>query len=89
MYVSKSNKEFSHLSLLCWNSTSCFISSGGHRLREAGAVSVSRERESETEPERYPRPPAAAVDHPVPVQYHAHQGEAHQHSRELTDVLPR
>ncbi len=79
--------DLMHLSLLCW--TSCFISSGGHRLREAGAVSVSRERESETEPERDPRPPAAAVNHPVPVQHHAHQGETHQHSRELIDALPR
>lgn len=40
-------------------------------------MSVSRERESETEPERHPGPPAAAVHHPLAVQHHAHEGEAH------------
>lgn len=56
---------------------SCFVPSGGNRLREASSVSVSREREPETQPERHPGPPAAAVHHPLAVQHHAHKGEAH------------
>lgn len=72
--------------LICWSSALCFMSSGGHRLGEAGPVSVSREWESETEPERNSRPPAAALNHPLPVEHHAHQGERDQHSWVLTDI---
>lgn len=60
---------------------SCFVPSGGDRLREASSVSVSREREPETEPERHPGPPAAAVHHPLAVQHHAHEGELHRKGR--------
>lgn len=65
------------------------MSLGGHRLWETGAVSVGGEWESETEPDCYSRSPAAAYHHPLPVQHHAHQGEAQWHCWKLTDSLPR
>lgn len=71
--MAKNSVSDASLLLSCW--TSCFVSSGGHGLREARSVSVGRERESETEPEPHPRPPAAADNHPLPVQHHADQGD--------------
>lgn len=48
-------------------------------------MSFSGERESEAEPEPDAGPAAAAVDHSLPVQHHAHQGERHSGlARELT-----